>query len=73
MVMKGIMIMRVIMKMNSSSYRRVLPLVATKIINDFAVCKHCSGTHLLVKDTSHGLGSQNYVFQKGTTLFNRST
>ena len=58
MEMKVIMIMRVIMKiMNSSSYRRVLPLVATKIINDFAVCKHCSGTHLLVKDISHGLGS----------------
>ena len=58
MVMKVIMIMRVTIKiMNSSSYGRVLPIVATKMINDFAVCKHCSGTHLLVKNVSHGLGS----------------
>ena len=58
MVMKVIMIMRVTIKiMNNSSYGRVLPIVATKMINDFAVCKHCSGTHLLVKNVSHGLGS----------------
>ena len=58
MVMKVIMIMRVTIKiMNSSSYGRVLLIVATKIINDFAVCKDCSGTHLLVKNVSHGLGS----------------
>ena len=46
MVMKVIivMMMRIIMKiMNSSSCLRVLPII-TQLINDFAVCKHCSGT-----------------------------
>ena len=42
--------------MNSSSYLRVLPIVATKY---FAVCKHCSGTLFLVEDvtSSHGFGN----------------
>ena len=31
------------------------PLWAT--INDFAVCKHCSGTLLLVEDVSHSFGN----------------
>ena len=53
--------------MNSSSYLTVLPIVATKVspvlllelINDFAVCKHCSGTLLRVEDeiNSHGFGN----------------
>ena len=88
MVMKMIMTMRVIMKiMNSSSYWRVLLIVATKIaspilqilqklINDFAVCKHqkqCSRTLLLAEVVFHGFGNQNYIFQKRTTLFVRST
>ena len=58
MAMK-VKVMTVIMKIvNSSSYGRVLPIVSTnsftnsstKLINDFAVCKHqkhCSGTLLL--------------------------
>ena len=47
-----------------------------KLINDFAVCKcqkHCSRTILFAEDVSHDFGNQNYIFQKGTTLFNRST
>ena len=38
--------------MSSSSYHRVLPIITQnsftsflqELINDFAVCKHCSGT-----------------------------
>ena len=70
--------------MNSSSYLRVLPTVATKQvspillqepINDFAVCKRCRGTLLLVEDVtkSHSFGNGNYISQKGATLFNRLT
>ena len=68
---------------NSSSYVRVLPIVATKqfhqffcqeLINDFAVCKQFSGT-LHVEDVISSLdfGNQNHIFLKGATLFNRST
>ena len=54
-VMIVITMMRIITKiMNSSSYLRFLPIIATKqfqqlIINDFAVFKCCSGTLLLVQ------------------------
>ena len=66
MVMQVIMMMRVTMKiMNSSSYRGgggfantsnkiVSPILLQKLINDFAVCKHCTGTFLLVEDVSYG-------------------
>ena len=67
--------------MNSSSYLRVLPIVAknsftnSSTTNDFAVCKHCNGTLLLAEDvtSSNDFGNQNYIFQKGARLFNRST
>ena len=70
--------------MNSSSYLTVLPVVAEKIVspiilqeinNDFAICKHCSGTLLLVENvtSSHSFENKNYIFQKGGRLFNRST
>ena len=41
-------------------------------INDFAVCKHCSGTLLLVEDvtSSHRFGNWNYILQKGARLSN---
>ena len=52
---------------NASSYLGVLPIVVTKVspihlqelINNFAVCKHCSRTLLLVEDvtSSHDFGN----------------
>ena len=53
----------------------VSPILLQKLINEFVVCKHCSGTLLLVEDvtSSHVFGNSNYTFQKRTTLFNRST
>ena len=38
----------------NSCYKIVSPILLQKLINDFAICKHYSGTHLLVKDVSHG-------------------
>ena len=42
----------------NSCYKIVLPILLKELINGFAVCKHCSGTLLLVKDVanSHGFG-----------------
>ena len=53
----------------------VSPLLLQELINDLAVCKHCSGTILLVEDviSSHGFGNYNYILQNGATLFHRST
>ena len=47
---------RVIMNIMSSSsyYKIVSTILLQKLINDFAVCKHYSGTCLLVEDFSHG-------------------
>ena len=52
---------------NASSYLGVLPIVVTKVspihlqelINNFAFCKHCSKTLLLVEDvtSSHDFGN----------------
>ena len=43
-------------------------------VNDFVVCKHYSGTYLLAEDVSYGFVKKyNCMFQRGTTLFNRST
>ena len=47
----------------NTCYKIDSPILLQKLINDFAVCEHYSGTLLLVEDAS----------QKGTTLFNRST
>ena len=64
MVMKVIAIMRVSNENNEQQqlsevfanicYRIVLPILLQKLINDFAVCKHYSGTPLVVEDVSHG-------------------
>ena len=42
----------------NNCYKTVLPILLQNLTNDFAVCKHCSGTLLLVKDatSSHGFG-----------------
>ena len=37
-------------------YKIVSPILLQELINDFAVCKHCSGTLLLVED-SHDFGN----------------
>ena len=64
MVMKVIIIMRVSNENNeqqqlpegfaNSCYKIVSPILLQKLINDFAVCKHYSGTLLLVENVSHG-------------------
>ena len=56
-----------------SCYKTVSLTLVQKLINNFGVCKHCSGTLLIVEDVSHGFENQSYIFRKGTTLFNRST
>ena len=38
----------------NSCYKIVLPIPLQELINDFDVCKHYSGTLLLVEDDSHG-------------------
>ena len=38
----------------SSCYKIVSPILVQKLINDFAVCKHYSGTLLLVEGVHHG-------------------
>ena len=37
-------------------YKIVSPILLQELINDFAVCKHCGGTLLLVED-SHDFGN----------------
>ena len=39
---------------NSTCYKIVSPSLVQTLISDFAVCKHYSGTLLLVEDVSHG-------------------
>ena len=41
----------------NSCYKIVSPILLQKLINDFAVCKHCSGTLSFVEDVSHGFGN----------------
>ena len=38
----------------NSCYKIVSPIPLQKLINDFVVCKHYSGTLLLVENVSHG-------------------
>ena len=40
-------------------YKTVSPILLQEFTDDFAVCKHCSGTLLLVEDvtSSHGFGN----------------
>ena len=47
----------------SSCYKIVSPILLQKLINSFAVCKHCSGTLLLAENVSHGFRNWNYIFQ----------
>ena len=51
-------------------YKIVSPIFLQELTNFFAVCKHCSGTLLLVEDR-HDFANWNYIFQIGATLFNR--
>ena len=37
-----------------SCYKIISTILLQKLINDFAVCKYYSGTHLLVEGVSHG-------------------
>ena len=55
----------------NSCYKIVSPIFLQEFINDLAVCKHCSGTLLLVKDVmrSHGLGNKNCIVSKRTHTF----
>ena len=48
----------------NSCYKIASPILLQKLINDFVVCKHYSGTLLLVEDVSHGFSNENYIFQK---------
>ena len=59
----------------NSCYKIVSPILLQELINDFVVCKHCGGTLLLSANvtSSYGFRNWNYIFQKGATLFNRST
>ena len=41
----------------NSWYKIVSPISLQKLVNDFAFCKHYSGTLLLVEDASHGFGN----------------
>ena len=43
----------------NDSYKTVSPILLQELINGFVVCKHWSGTLLLVEDVtgSHGLGN----------------
>ena len=41
----------------NSYYKIVSPILLQKLINDCALCKHYSGTVLLVEDVSHGFGN----------------
>ena len=60
MVMKGIMMMRVIMKiMNSSSYQRVLPIVIPILQQKLTILLSASTvveTLLLIENVTHGFG-----------------
>ena len=40
------------------------PVLLQKLINNFAVCKHCSGTLVLVEDVSHVLRYKHNNLQK---------
>ena len=41
----------------NSCYKIDSPILLQKLINDYAICKHCSETLLLVEDVSHGFGN----------------
>ena len=45
--------------LQNSCYKIVSAILPQELINDFAICKHCSGTLLLVEDvtSSHSLGN----------------
>ena len=43
----------------NSSYKIVSQILPQELINDFTVCKHCSGALLFIEDvtSSHGFGN----------------
>ena len=43
----------------NTCYKIVSPILVQKLINDFAVCKDCSGALLLVEDVIHGFWNEN--------------
>ena len=53
-------------------YKIVSSILLQKLINNFAVCKDCSGILLLVED-NHDFGNYNYILKIGAKFFNRST
>ena len=57
----------------NSCYKMISPILPQELSNNFAVCKHCSGTLLHVEDVTSRHGFGNYISQRGATLFNRST
>ena len=57
----------------NNCYQIVSPILLQELINDFPVCKHCSGTLLLVEDaaSSHGFGGMwNLTCEKENYLPN---
>ena len=57
----------------NNCYKIVSPILLQELINDFAFCKHCSGTLLLVEDTasSHGFRRMwNLACEKENCLSN---
>ena len=49
---------------NSCQQLPIVFVLLQKLINDFAVCKDCSETLLLVEDISHGFGNKTTYFKK---------
>ena len=49
----------------NSCYKIVSPILLQELINDFAVCKHCTGPLLPVEDGNHAKnnGNQNLMFK----------
>ena len=50
----------------NSCYKIVSPILLQELINDSAVCKHCSGTFLLVEDVTSSM-----VLETRTTYFKK--
>ena len=52
-----------------SCYKKLSPIFPQELINDFAVCKHCSGTLLLVEDVT--FVEDATVLEARTTYFKK--
>ena len=53
----------------NSCYKIASPILLQKLINNFAVCKHCSGTLLLVEDGSHDVLETRTTYLKKESHF----